>query len=86
MKPKKTISISKVNWFGGINRNTGKINNFGFISSYLAEDFYVHKDDIVNRNLLEDQFVIFEEQKQKNGKKSAKNVQILFPLFHLITI
>jgi hypothetical protein len=79
MKPKNTISIGKVNWFGGTNRNTGRINNFGFISSYLAEDFYVHKDDIVNGNLLENQFVIFEEHKQNNDKKSAKNVQILSP-------
>lgn len=79
MKPKKTISMGKVNWFGGTNRNTGRVNDFGFISSYSAEDFYVRKNDIVNGNLLENQFVIFEEQKQKNGKKSAKNVQILFP-------
>ena len=79
MDSNKIISIGKVSWFGGTNRNTGKVNSFGFISSYLSEDFYVHKDDLLNGNLVADQFVIFEEQRQKNDKKSAKKVQILFP-------
>ncbi|GIU01796.1 hypothetical protein [Shewanella morhuae] len=79
MDQESTYSIGVVNWFGGENRQTGKVNNFGFISSYLSEDFYVNKNDLTNGNLVEGQFVLFEEQQQKNGKKSATNVHILYP-------
>lgn len=84
--------IGRLKWFGGLNNQTGKINNFGFISLLEHNDspeIYVNRKNINNQieHLLEDRHnegVYLEFDIDENNKKlEAINVN-LFTLVGMI--
>jgi len=74
----------KIDWFGGLNRQRGTINNFGFIvplEGDYREGIYVARRDVPPefQALLEREkgiYVEFEIVRQPDGRKRAINVEI----------
>jgi cold shock CspA family protein len=69
--------IGVVDWFGGMNKKTGKKNSFGFISTPNKASVYVHKKAIEQGDLEEDDIVIFNITSEKDKRLSANNVLML---------
>jgi len=78
--------ISRIKWFGGLNNQTKKINNYGFILPLEGEDnekIFVHRNDIpvhlqdsLEGKKGEGVYVQFEIETGSNGKY-AVNVDLL---------
>lgn len=78
--------IGKIDWFGGLNRKTNKINNFGFIVPHSGDDsekFFVHRNDIPTtlQDILEGKngegvYVQFDIETGSKGKQ-ATNIKLL---------
>ena len=69
--------IGEIKWFGGINRNTGRENDFGFIAT-LAGDLYFHRSDSLSppKDLTEGATVAFNAVEGRKGK-AAKSIRVM---------
>jgi cold shock CspA family protein len=69
--------IGEIKWFGGINGNTGRENDFGFVAT-PAGDLYFHRADSLSppEELTEGTKVAFNATEGRKGK-AAKSVQIM---------
>ena len=64
-----------VKWFGGQDRFSGKVNNFGFVQSIDGSDVYINRSELKNGDSLnEKDLVFFEEDKDAMGRVRAKNL------------
>lgn len=70
--------IGKINWFGGHNRNTHAINDYGYIKCEDNADLFVHKKNILcsEDSLKSDVWVTFEVG-ISYGKYTAFKVKLL---------
>jgi cold shock CspA family protein len=66
--------LGEVKWFGGYNQRKGKENDFGFISSQVGNDIFVHKDELKNCGELNECDVVVFETGKRRGKQFAKSV------------
>lgn len=74
--------IGRVDWFGGLNKQTQKINNYGFIVPLEGKDaqgIYVHRDDVPVhlQNALEPGTYIEFDIQTHTGKEKAVNVELV---------
>lgn len=70
--------VGKIDWFGGYNRNTDCMNNYGYIKWDDNDDLFIHKSNILceEGDLKSGVWVTFEV-KMFRGKNSAIKVQLL---------
>jgi cold shock CspA family protein len=75
--------LGRIDWFGGLNKKTGRVNNFGFIipnGEYADEGIYVARNDVPLQwqTLLEPGvYVQFEIVTDRSGKKRAVNIELV---------
>ncbi|MGY4024006.1 hypothetical protein [Aeromonas sobria] len=73
--PSSEWQLGQVKWFGGYNRQKERDNNFGFISSLIGDDIYVHRDALFNTpSLNNEDIVLYRQIKGNNGKPCANDV------------
>lgn len=46
--------IGKISWFGGYNRQTDKINEYGFIEKQEGSSYFVHKSSVLDGAILQE--------------------------------
>lgn len=77
------MTLGKVKWFGGLNKNTGQVNNFGFIDAIdntHHEGIYISRRDVPShiQPLLEPgTYVEFDLRENERGKKYAVNIEMV---------
>jgi cold shock CspA family protein len=75
--------IGRIDWFGGLNKKTGRVNNFGFIipnGESADEGIYVARNDVPLQwqTLLEPGvYVQFEIVTDRSEKKRAVNIELV---------
>lgn len=71
-------ALGEINWFGGLNNNTGRENNFGFITS-RGGDIYFHRSQTESppESLVGGAQVVFRRVAGKDGKLAAEKVRVL---------
>lgn len=69
------LSVGRVKWFGGESHKTGRVNDFGFITSIDHEDIFVHRSQIAGPEPEAGDFAVFSVQ-DENGKKRAQGVSL----------
>lgn len=74
---KRTPGIGEIKWFGGINGETGRENDFGFIAT-RGGDMYFHRSDSLSppEDLTDGEKVAFDAVEGRKGK-AAKFVRIM---------
>ena len=66
--------IGVVKWYGGYNRQKQRENDYGFIQDMSEEDIFVHENNILpNNSLDENDLVFYKIQERDDNKKSAIN-------------
>ncbi len=70
--------LGQVKWFGGVNRNTGIENPYGFISIGPLE-LFVHRADVVSSPtaMIEGADVLLRSGIDGRGRQAAKDVHVL---------
>jgi len=77
------MALGRVNWFGGLNKKTGQVNNFGFLDSINdahQSGIYVSKRNVPShiQPLLEPgTYVEFDIREDERGEKYADNVEMV---------
>lgn len=77
------MAIGRVDWFGGLNKQTGKVNNFGFLTPIgedVAEGVYVDRQDVPLelQPLLEPGiYVQFEIVTDPRGRNRAVGIELI---------
>lgn len=66
-----------VKWFGGLNKNTGHENHFGFIEDLNGKDVFLHKGDWWGRSQPEEGQLVTYLIEERNGKFSARQAESL---------
>ncbi|WP_019503250.1 hypothetical protein [Pleurocapsa sp. PCC 7319] len=80
------MNVGIVNWFGGVNKKTGKANDFGFLTTIepeYGEELYFNQKSVLTeeQHLLESGvYIQFEIIVSNNGRKKANNVK---PISHV---
>jgi len=74
--PRRRTSVGFVKWFGGINKKTGKENQFGFIESIDGDDLFVHASQLGGVVPEEGNFAIFTVDAKDADKIRAVEVAI----------
>jgi cold shock CspA family protein len=74
----KNHALGDVKWFGGLNGQTGRENNYGFISAPDG-DLYFHRSQSLSPSeaLVSGAKVAFFYAEAKNGKPTAESVRVL---------
>lgn len=72
------LRVGTVNWFGGLNSKTGKVNDFGFVHS-RGDDVFVHRTQVISDadGLAPNASVIFRLVRGKGEKPAAQSVRII---------
>ncbi|MBC1182258.1 cold shock domain-containing protein [Brevundimonas sp. WCHBH090558] len=72
------LRVGTVNWFGGLNSKTGKVNDFGFVHS-RGDDVFVHRTQVISDadRLAPDVSVIFRLARGKGERPAAQSVRII---------
>lgn len=74
--PHTSISVGFVKWFGGLNKRTGRENEFGFIESITGEDLFVHASQLGGVVPEEGDFAVFTVDARNADRKRAVDVNI----------
>jgi cold shock CspA family protein len=74
--PRTRTSVGFVKWFGGINKKTGKENEYGFIESIDGDDLFVHASQLGGVVPEEGSFAVFTVDGKDADKKKAVDVSI----------
>ena len=80
------MSIGIINWFGGVNKRTGRANDFGFLTTIepeYGEELYFNQKNVLTeeQHLLEPEvYIQFEVITSDSGRKQANNVK---PISHV---
>ncbi|MCA2007119.1 cold-shock protein [Tritonibacter mobilis] len=74
--PRTRTSVGFVKWFGGINKKTGKENEFGFIENIDGDDLFVHASQLGGAMPEEGNFAVFTVDGKDADKKKAVDVSI----------
>lgn len=72
-----TISIGIVKWFGGLNRQKNKENEFGFIEDIAGFDVYLHLKDWHEDKPANESDVVVYSREEKNGKWKANDAHLM---------
>lgn len=64
--------LGVVKWFGGINKSTGRENNFGFVVAQTGTDVYLNKGDWRSAALPKENQIIYFTALQQSGKLKAE--------------
>ena len=76
VQQQKPTSVGFIKWFGGINKRTGRHNDFGFIECINNEDLYFHGSQLKGIVPKENEFVVFTVQIENIIRKRAIEVEI----------
>lgn len=74
--PRSQNSVGFVKWFGGLNKRTGRENQFGFIEDIDGDDIFVHASQLGGVVPEEGDFAVFAVDAKDAEKKRAINVEI----------
>ena len=74
--PRSRISVGFVKWFGGLNKRTGKENDYGFIENIDGDDIFVHARELGGMVPKEGDFAVFTVDRRDADKKRAVDVNI----------
>ena len=75
------MGVGTINWFGGVNKKTGRANDFGFITTiepeHTEELYFNQKNTLAEEQCLLDSgvYVQYEIITDKKGRKQATNVK-----------
>lgn len=74
----KALALGEVKWFGGLNGQTGRVNDYGFISASNG-DLYFHCTQSLSppESLMPGVKVVFLESAGRKGKPAAESVRVL---------
>jgi cold shock CspA family protein len=67
--PRTRTSVGFVKWFVGINKKTGKENEYGFIESIDGDDLFVHASQLGGVVPEEGSFAVFTVDGKDADKK-----------------
>lgn len=72
--------IGRVLWFGGYNKNTHKINDYGFIETNVGSTYFLHQSEVVSEGVLQEgdlvEFIPRNRKNNDNDKQEAQEVKI----------
>lgn len=70
--------LGKILWFGGYNKSSGKVNDYGFLETSAGTSYFVHQSAVLNEAVLQEGDLVefIPRIRKKNGKDTLEAQEI----------